>query len=32
MHVNAKVIPIETIPGIRGEGNEGEWLRKRIHV
>jgi hypothetical protein len=25
MYVNAKTMPIETIPGIGGGGNKGEW-------
>jgi hypothetical protein len=27
MYVNAKMVPIETIPGMGGEGNKGEWWR-----
>jgi hypothetical protein len=23
MHVNAKMMPVETVPGIKGEGNKG---------
>jgi hypothetical protein len=25
--VNGKMIPVETIPGMGGEGDKGEWWR-----
>jgi hypothetical protein len=25
MYVNAKMIPVETIPGVGGRGNKGRW-------
>jgi hypothetical protein len=27
MHVNGKMIPVETIPGIRVRENKGEWWK-----
>jgi hypothetical protein len=32
MYVNAKMIPVETITGTGGEGDEGKWLRRLIHA
>jgi hypothetical protein len=32
MYVNAKMIPVETTPGIGGWRDEGECLRGQIHV
>jgi hypothetical protein len=31
MYVNAKIIPVETVPGL-GQGDKGEWLRRQSHV
>jgi hypothetical protein len=28
MYVNAKMIPVETILGMRGGANKGEWWRE----
>jgi hypothetical protein len=28
LYVNGKMIPVETIPGIGGEGNKEEWFRE----
>jgi hypothetical protein len=28
MYVNGKVISVETIPGMRGKRDEGEWWRE----
>jgi hypothetical protein len=25
MYVNATMIPVETVPGVRGKGVKGEW-------
>jgi hypothetical protein len=27
MYINAKRIPVETVPGIGGNGDKGEWWR-----
>jgi hypothetical protein len=27
MYINGKMISVETIPGMGGGGNKGEWLR-----
>jgi hypothetical protein len=32
MYENGKMIPVETIPGMGGEGNEGKWWRGWILV
>jgi hypothetical protein len=32
MYVNAKVIPVETIPRLGAGRNKGEWWRGRIQV
>jgi hypothetical protein len=32
MYINAKMIPVETIPQIGGGGDEREWWRGWIHV
>jgi hypothetical protein len=32
MYLNAKIVPVQTIPGIRGVGHKGEWWRGRIQV
>jgi hypothetical protein len=29
VYVNANMIPVETVPGIRGGGAKGEWWRGR---
>jgi hypothetical protein len=32
MYVNGKMIPVETMPGIEGGGNKGEWWRGWFQV
>jgi hypothetical protein len=32
MYVNAKMIPVETVPRIRGGRNKGEWWRGGVQV
>jgi hypothetical protein len=29
---NAKMIPIETIPGMGEGGDKGEWWRRWVHI
>jgi hypothetical protein len=32
MYVNAKIIPVDTVQGFRGRGDEREQLREKIQV
>jgi hypothetical protein len=32
LHVNGKLIPVETTPGMMGEEDKGEWQRRWIHI
>jgi hypothetical protein len=32
MYANGKMIPVETIPGMMGQGDKGEWRRWWIQV